>query len=247
MAQDEPTALSIADILVLLAKGDLDVQGMLPYSSNYTLLVLLRHEGLEGFGVYKPQRGEQPLWDFPEGTLCKRELAAFLLSDALGWLLVPPTVLRDGPYGLGTIQLYIDSDSDAHLFTMQREGGYEWQIERLVAFDIIANNADRKSGHCLKGTDGRLWSIDHGICFHAENKLRTVLWSYAGESVRADIIADLCALQEKIRRGDHFARALDGLLDPGEARAFRRRLDRLVDTGVYPGPGGKRNVPWPPV
>jgi uncharacterized repeat protein (TIGR03843 family) len=241
------TELSVGDVLALLAKGKMEVQGMMPWSSNYTLLVTVRDGDLQGLAVYKPRRGERPLWDFPRGTLCQREFAAFLLSEALGWSLVPPTVLRDGPYGYGSVQLYIDCDQDAHLFTMQKEGGYEEQLARLAAFDILSNNADRKSGHCLKGTDGRLWAIDHGICFHAEPKLRTVLWDYAGEPICAEIMADLRALREDIRNGGRFIRALEGLLAPEEVRAFRRRLDRLIETGCYPDPGAARHIPWPPV
>ncbi|MBO9326981.1 MAG: SCO1664 family protein [Roseiflexus sp.] len=241
------TELSVGDVLALLAKGEIEVQGMMPWSTNYTLLVTVRDGDLQGLAVYKPRRGERPLWDFPRGTLCQREFAAFLLSEALGWSLVPPTVLRDGPYGYGSVQLYIDCDQDAHLFTMQKEGGYEDQLARLAAFDILSNNADRKSGHCLKGTDGRLWAIDHGICFHAEPKLRTVLWDYAGEPICAEIMADLRALREDIRNGGRFIRALEGLLAPEEVRAFRRRLDRLIETGCYPDPGAARHIPWPPV
>ncbi len=239
--------LSVGEVLALLAKGEMNVQGMMPWSSNYTLLVTVRDGDLEGLAVYKPRRGERPLWDFPRGTLCQREFAAFLLSEALGWSLVPPTVLRDGPYGYGSVQLYIDCDQDAHLFTMQKEGGYDDQLARLAAFDILSNNADRKSGHCLKGTDGRLWAIDHGICFHAEPKLRTVLWDFAGEPICAEIMADLCALREEVRSGGRFIRAIEGLLAPEEVRAFRRRLDRLIDTGCYPDPGPARSIPWPPV
>lgn len=239
--------LSVGEVLALLAKGDMEVQGLMPWSSNYTLLVTVRDGDLEGLAVYKPRRGERPLWDFPRGTLCQREFAAFLLSEALGWSLVPPTVLRDGPYGYGSVQLYIDCDQDAHLFTMQKEGGYEDQLARLAAFDILSNNADRKSGHCLKGTDGRLWAIDHGICFHAEPKLRTVLWDFAGEPICEEIMADLRALREEVRNGGRFIRALEGLLAPEEVRAFRRRLDRLIETGCYPDPGAARSIPWPPV
>lgn len=239
--------LSVGEVLALLAKGEMEVQGMMPWSTNYTLLVTVRDGDLEGLAVYKPRRGERPLWDFPRGTLCQRELAAFLLSEALGWSLIPPTVLRDGPYGYGSVQLYIDCDQDAHLFTMQKEGGYEDQLARLAAFDILSNNADRKSGHCLKGTDGRLWAIDHGICFHAEPKLRTVLWDFAGEPICEEIMADLRALREDVRNGGRFIRALEGLLAPEEVRAFRRRLDRLIETGCYPDPGAARSIPWPPV
>jgi uncharacterized repeat protein (TIGR03843 family) len=244
---DNSTQLSVGDVLALLAKGEMEIQGMLPWSSNYTLLVTVSADGLQGLGVYKPRRGERPLWDFPRGTLCQREVAAYLLSQTLGWNLVPPTVLRDGPHGIGSVQLFIDCDHDEHLFTMQQEGGFEEQIERLAAFDILANNADRKSGHCLKGSDGRLWAIDHGICFHAEPKLRTVLWDYAGDPLPDEVLADLCTLREEVRAGGQFIRALEGLLAADEVRAFRRRLDRLIDAGRYPDPGGGRSVPWPPV
>jgi uncharacterized repeat protein (TIGR03843 family) len=148
---------------------------------------------------------------------------------------------------VGSVQLFIDCDQEEHLFTMQKEGGFDEQIERLAAFDILANNADRKSGHCLKGTDGRLWAIDHGICWHAEHKLRTVLWDYAGQPLRPDILEDICTLREQVRAGGHFIKALEGLLAADEVKAFRRRLDRLCNTGTYPDPGAGRNIPWPPV
>lgn len=244
---DQSVELSVASVLELLAKGEMDVQGMLPYSSNYTLLTRMHNAAIQGLAVYKPRRGEQPLWDFPRGTLCQREAAAFVLNDALGWQLVPPTILRDGPYGIGSVQLYIDSDDAAHLFTMQKEGGFEWQIERLAAFDYVINNADRKSGHCLKGTDGRLWAIDHGICFHSEYKLRTVLWDYAGKPLRDDIHADILALHARLKSGDATYTMLDQLLDDDELRALRRRIARLADTGKNPEPGQGRNIPWPPV
>lgn len=247
MSDDDSVAMSVTDILVLLAKGELETQGLMPWSSNYTILARVVHEEREALAVYKPRRGERPLWDFPRGTLCQREMAAFLVSDLLGWNLVPPTVLRDGPYGIGSVQLYIDSDPDAHLFTMQRETGFEFEIERLAAFDIVINNADRKSGHCLKGNDGRLWAIDHGIAFHAEQKLRTVLWDYAGSPIRSNILRDLETLQESVLANDPAIRTLESLLLPDEAHAFRRRLKRLIDSGKYPNPGSNRSVPWPPV
>jgi uncharacterized repeat protein (TIGR03843 family) len=247
MDNTQPIELNIAAVLTLLAKGDLDVQGMLPWSTNYTLLATIRNDGLQGLAVYKPRRGERPLWDFPRGTLCQREVAAYLISEELGWGLVPPTLLRDGPYGIGSVQLFIDADHEAHLLTMQKDGGYEMAIERVAAFDVLTNNADRKSGHCLKGNDGRLWAIDHGICFHTEPKLRTVLWDFAGQPLRADILADLRALRERFRTGDDGLALLDSLLAHDEVRALRRRLDRLVESGKHPEPGFGRGVPWPPV
>jgi uncharacterized repeat protein (TIGR03843 family) len=247
MDDTERTELRVSDVLALLAQGDLEVQGMLPWSSNYTLLTTVRSNGTQGLAVYKPRRGERPLWDFPRGTLCQREVAAYLLSEALGWSLVPPTVLRDGPYGIGSVQLFIDADHEEHLFTMQKEGGYETAIERLAVFDVISNNADRKSGHCLKGNDGRLWAIDHGICFHTEMKLRTVLWDFAGQPIQAGILADLRALRDRIQAGDELVEVIDSLIADDEAQALRRRLDRLIARGRHPEPGRGYNVPWPPV
>jgi uncharacterized repeat protein (TIGR03843 family) len=247
MEESESTELNIADVLMLLAQGELEVQGMLPWSSNYTLLATVRSDGLTGLAVYKPRRGERPLWDFPRGTLCQREVAAYVLSEALGWGLVPPTILRDGPYGVGSVQLFIDSEDEAHLFTMQKESGFETVIERLSVFDVLANNADRKSGHCLKGTDGRLWAIDHGICFHHESKLRTVLWDFAGQPLCADILEDLQDLRERMRRRDEMTKTFERLLTAEELKALRRRIDRLIDSGKHPDPGRGRNVPWPPV
>jgi uncharacterized repeat protein (TIGR03843 family) len=247
MADSQPTELNVADVLTLLSKGDMDVQGMLPWSSNYTLLATVRCDGLQGLAVYKPRRGERPLWDFPRGTLCQREVAAYLLSESLNWSLVPPTVLRDGPYGVGSVQLFIDADQEAHLFTMQKEGGYETAIERLAAFDVVCNNADRKSGHCLKGHDGRMWAIDHGICFHTDPKLRTVLWDFAGKPLQPDTLASLRALRDRLKGKDAVVEIFESLLASDEMRALRRRLDRLVESGKHPDPGPGRNVPWPPV
>ena len=241
------TELNVTAILELLARGEMEVQGMLPYSSNYTLLTLVSSDLAQGLAVYKPRRGERPLWDFPRGTLCQREAAAYIVNESLDWQLIPPTILRDGPYGIGSVQLFIESEEDAHLFTMQKEGGYEWQIERLAALDYLINNADRKSGHCLKGNDGRLWAIDHGICFHSELKLRTVLWDYAGKPLRNDIFDDLKALHTRFKRGESTYDMLDQMLAADEMRALRQRLKGLVESGKHPEPGYGRNIPWPPV
>ncbi|GAB4190891.1 MAG: SCO1664 family protein [Roseiflexaceae bacterium] len=247
MDNQEPEEMSVAQVLSLLSNGTIDVQGMLPWSSNYTLLVTVSEGSRQGLAVYKPRRGERPLWDFPRGTLCQREAAAYLLNATLGWSLVPPTVLRDGPYGIGSVQLYIDNDPEQHLFTMQKEGGYDDVLEQLAAFDFLANNADRKSGHCLKGSDNRLWAIDHGICFHHEYKLRTVLWDYAGKPLRSDILDDLRMLRDRLAAGESTLQLFEQLLAKGEVRALRRRLDQLIDSGKHLEPGPGRNVPWPPV
>lgn len=244
---DEPQEIGVARVLEALARGDLSVEASMPYSSNYTLLTRVLHEDVELLAIYKPRRGERPLWDFPRGTLYRREAAAYVVSEGLGFGLVPPTVVRDGPYGVGMLQLFIANDEESHLFTMLKEGGYDETIRRLCAFDWLINNADRKSGHALKGLDGRLWAIDHGICFHYEPKLRTVLWDFVGEALPRDVVAALCRLRSGLDAGDGAARLLDDLLEKNELRALRRRLDRLIEGGKFPAPGPGPNVPWPPV
>jgi uncharacterized repeat protein (TIGR03843 family) len=245
--EEQPQTVGVARVLQALARGELSVEASMPYSSNYTLLTTVDHEDLRLLAIYKPRRGERPLWDFPRGTLYRREVAAYLVSEALGFGLVPPTVVRDGPYGVGSLQLFVNSDEDAHLFTMLKEGGYEETIRRLAAFDAVVNNADRKSGHCLKGLDGRLWAIDHGICFHVEHKLRTVVWDFAGERIAPEVLEGLRGFRAALDAPSPLVEMLDELLDKGELRALRRRVDRLLDGGVYPSPGAGPNVPWPPV
>jgi uncharacterized repeat protein (TIGR03843 family) len=235
------------DILNILLHGELQVEGLLPYSSNYTLLSTVEHQSMQVLAVYKPRKGERPLWDFPRGTLYQREVAAYVVCEALGFGFVPPTVVRDGPYGIGAVQFYIENDEESHLFTMQREGCYEQDIRRLAAFDYLINNADRKSGHCLKGIDRRLWAIDHGIAFHMEYKLRTVLWDYVGQPFADDVLSALRHFQDCLDQGAPVAHVLEELLNPIEMRTLRQRLYNLVATGVYPEPGPGPNVPWPPV
>lgn len=238
---DTPRALEI------LTLGELSVAASMPYSSNYTLLCTVDYEDTRVLGIYKPRRGERPLWDFPRGTLYRREVAAYVISHTLGFDLVPPTVIRDGPYGVGMLQLFIENDEESHLFTMLKEGGYEDVIRRLCAFDVLVNNADRKSGHALKATDGRLWAIDHGICFHFEPKLRTVLWDFVGEPLPADVLQSFCALRACLDTNDTNLQTLADLLEKAELRALRRRLNGLIDDGCFPTPGPGPNVPWPPV
>lgn len=191
--------------------------------------------------VYKPHRGEQSLWDFPDG-LYRREVAAHRLSEALGWRIVPPTVVReDAPFGPGSVQLFIDSDYQQHYFTLLEEGGREDELRVFCAFDVVANNADRKSGHVLYASDARLWGIDHGLCFHAHNKLRTVIWDFAGEEVPDEVVVDL----ERFVAGG-LPGALAELLSEAEAEAVMERAAALADTGIFPEPIGDRPpYPWP--
>ncbi len=194
-----------------LAEGELDLLGLLPGSSNYTFLARLGDEG--PLVVYKPRRGESPLWDFPSGTLCTRETAAYEVCTALGWSYVPPTILRDGPHGIGMVQQFIEHDPKYHAFNLTPE--HDAELKEIALFDLIVNNADRKGGHVLRDANGQLWAIDHGVCFHVQPKLRTVLWDYIGEPIRRRRPEAIDTLRNKVRgscrqagRGCFFPRRL---------------------------------------
>ncbi len=206
------------------------------------------------------KRGERPLWDFPQGTLSAREYAAFLVSDALGWDLIPPTVLRQGEHGLGSVQLFIEHDPNQHYFTLEGQPAFRDQLQRLVLLDVIINNADRKGGHVIVGeidpesrtginaVQGRLWGIDHGISFHHEYKLRTVIWEFAGSLIPQPLMADLTALNKDLKKTDSRLRhSLQPLLNNEELTAFYKRLGRLIEGRIFPIPGPGRHYPWPPV
>jgi len=238
-------ALPPERILRLLFEGEIEVEGLIPWSSNATLLVTVRDGEHSALAIYKPQRGERPLWDFFHGTLGMREVASYLVSEELGWGLVPPTVLREGPHGLGSLQFYVHADESAHFFSIQHDERYAAELKQVAAFDVILNNADRKSGHCLVGYDGRLWAIDNALTFHEEPKLRTVIWDYAGELLPGDVEADLRRLQESLVEGSPLTRALERMLSDGEVKALRRRVQSLVEAGCFPEPGPGRVVPWP--
>jgi hypothetical protein len=228
-------------ILELLGSGDIEILGLIPYASNATLLSRVGNGDDEVLAVYKPRRGERPLWDFPDGTLCLREYAAWLVDGALGWKLIPPTVLREGPAGLGAVQLWVEEDDEIDVRDLLQT--HPDDLARVALFDVVVNNADRKAGHLIVDGGGKLWSVDHGICFAAEPKLRTVIWAFEGEQIAEALLADLDAL-----RGSAEAfRALEGLLAPEEVGAFCGRIERILRTKRFPSPGpGQRNVPWPP-
>lgn len=212
----------------------------MPWSSNATFLVELAGEGATALAVYKPARGERPLWDFPPG-LFKRELAAYLLSEALGWGLVPPTVEReDGPYGEGALQLFVEADFEQHYFTLYEEPAHHPRLQRICLFDLVANNADRKSGHCLVGSDGVIWAIDNGLCFHAEPKLRTVIWEFGGEAIPARLLDDLGRLLTA-----DLPAPLAALLRPDEREALIARARAVTGHGCFPLSEGGRGYPWP--
>jgi uncharacterized repeat protein (TIGR03843 family) len=232
------------NILNTLQTGELELKGQFTWGSNYTFLVTV---GSQLEGVYKPQRGEQPLWDFPDETLASREVAAYLVSEALGWGLVPPTVLRtDGPFGAGSLQLRVQHDPEQHYFTF--DAATKARLRPAAAFDLIVNNADRKGGHILLDGAGQLWLIDHGICFHEEYKLRTVIWDFAGELLPADLLADIGRLAAALHPSGEFEALLGAYLSVGELAALRARIAALLADPVFPAPPeGERNTPWPPV
>lgn len=242
-------------ILSVLQNGIIEIEGLLPWSSNYTFLVRVCEEDVELEAVYKPQRGERPLWDFPQGTLCRRELAAFVISEALGWHLVPPTVLRESEHGLGSVQLFIDHDPERHYFTFEGDPTFRSQLQRMTLLDILINNADRKGGHVLveensvgPGGVERLWGIDHGICFHSDPKLRTVIWEFAGMPIPETLRADLRKLSALLAEAeDPLVAELAKLITPMEMDALSARLDRLISAERFPAPGAGRHYPWPPV
>ncbi|MCA9929835.1 MAG: SCO1664 family protein [Anaerolineales bacterium] len=245
--------METAAILNILESGKLEVEGLLPWSSNYTFLVRICTDSKEVEAVYKPQRGERPLWDFAQGTLCLRERAAFLISDTIGWHLVPPTVLRHGPNGIGSVQLFVNHDPEQHYFTFEGESAYRTALQQMVLLDVLINNADRKAGHVLLEKNeagelnGRLWGIDHGICFHNEYKLRTVIWEFAGQAIPQKLLQDLMAFQQKLDSDVKFNKQIRELISKQEITALKRRLQSIVTNGKFRQPGPGRHYPWPPV
>ncbi|MFF7450735.1 MULTISPECIES: SCO1664 family protein [unclassified Streptomyces] len=253
----------------LLTRGELTVRGQIRDASNAVLHCSVAYEGREALCVYKPVRGERPLWDFPDGTLAQREVAAYEVSEATGWGLVPPTVLRDGPYGEGMVQLWIEAEPGPDLLALvdAQEPGPGWKaigfaevgdgktallvhadddrLRRLAVLDAVINNADRKGGHLLPAGD-RLYGIDHGVTFNAENKLRTLLWGWAGEPLPGEAVDVLKGLREAL--AGELATRLAELITPAELDATRARVESLLATGRHPEPSGEwPAIPWPPV
>ncbi|MBX7233015.1 MAG: SCO1664 family protein [Caldilineales bacterium] len=239
-------AITVPQALQLLRQGEMKPLGAIPWSSNYALLFEVAQAATQILAIYKPRRGERPLWDFPAGSLYLREYAAWQVSEALGWQLVPPTVLRDGPYGPGSLQVFIDSDPELHYFNVFPDHADDYR--RIALFDAVINNADRKAGHCLVDAQDHMWSIDHGICFHADAKLRTVIWDFAGEPIPPDLGDDLCALESQLEPGGRLQNNLALLLSPEEMKALGQRLRRLLTERRFPRPDpARRNHPWPPI
>nr|WP_055718977.1 SCO1664 family protein [Streptomyces niveiscabiei] len=265
------TTVEPADTL-LLARGELTVRGRISDASNAALYCTVTHDGREAACVYKPVAGERPLWDFPDGTLAQREVAAYEVSAATGWGLIPPTVLRDGPYGEGMCQLWIEASPEAELLALvdaqEPEPGWKAigfaevgegktallvhadddRLRRLAVLDAVINNADRKGGHLLPTADGPLYGIDHGVTFNTENKLRTLLWGWAGEPLTGEALTALKALRGALEPSGALTATLTPLITPAELDATRARVDDLLTTGKHPEPSGEwPAIPWPPV
>lgn len=230
-----------ADALELLCSAEITTATLIPWGSNYTFAVALVSARVrDQMGIYKPMRGENPLWDFPANTLYLREHASYLLSKRLGWDIVPPTVVREGPHGVGTLQLYIEPATE-------REDDYEFwgrrciEIERLVLFDHITNNADRKLSHCLVSTNGKIWGIDHGLTFNVDPKLKTVLWQYVGLSIDETLLADL----NRLRAAETMVRQeLAPNLTSAELDALYTRIGKVLETRRFPKLRPGRNIPY---
>lgn len=233
--------------LEILQTGELEVEGQFMWGSNYTYLCNITGEGKTIKGVYKPVQGERPLWDFPTETLAAREVAAFIISKAGGWDLVPPTAYRkDGPTGAGSVQMFIEHDPEHHYFKFSEEE--RQKLMPVALFDAVINNTDRKGGHILIDPDNHFWLIDHGICFHTQPKLRTVIWDFANKPIPDACCELINTLREKLLPDQPLYTELSAYLNQVEIIAMISRIDKLLKEGVFPRPIDKRySYPWPPV
>ena len=234
-------------LLAALEHGEITVKGKFLWGSNYTFLAEVRHEDQVIQAVYKPTRGERPLWDFPSASLAHREVAAYIVDEALGMGMVPETVYRRrAPVGPGSLQRYIEHDPECHYFNLSEVD--RQRLRPVALFDVLINNADRKGGHVLVDSDMHIWLIDHGICFHVEDKLRTVIWDFAGESIPEDLLAALVGMRERLTPDSALVALLRRHLSSGEIRALTHRADDLLAMKVFPDPDpDRRPIPWPPL
>lgn len=228
----------------ILLEGDVTAMEQIPWGSNYTFAVSLTLNDRQTRAVYKPQAGERPLWDFPPGTLYLREYAAYLASQILGWPFVPLTVIRAGPHGVGSMQYLVEAEPLSSIREMQ--ACQDVDLARIAAFDMITNNADRKGGHVLRDAGGKLWGIDHGLCFNVDPKVRTVLQQFCGEPIPPDVLTELRAFAADSARRQQARGLLGDVLAPDEIGLFERRAERLAEQGRYPRLDHYRSVPWPP-
>lgn len=239
-----PVALSEAEALPLLQSGEITGGHRMPWGSNYTFLVWIdAGPGKYLRAIYKPRDGERPLWDFPDGSLYKREYATFLLSRILGWPNVPLTLVRDGPYGVGSVQQYVECDPDVTYFDMVMDRAEE--LRPFAVFDLLVNNADRKAGHCILGSDERIWSIDHGLTFHISFKLRTVMTEFWGETIPDPLLKDLEDLLDLLDSQAPEMMAFSQHIEPHETQALSRRILAMLENPALPHLDPYQNVPWP--
>lgn len=228
----------------ILELGEIEVVGQVAWGSNFTFLVQLQAKAGQIPAIYKPERGERPLWDFPYGSLSDREVAAYMISQALNWALVPPTVKReDAPAGSGSLQLYVEADPEIHYFSLSEE--QKQRLRPTALFDVIINNADRKSGHILIDDDRHLWLIDHGVSFHEEYKLRTVVWDFVGEAIPDDLLLPIRNLVAELSPGSELYNQLCSCLAESEISAIHRRSSSILENPIFPPPGPGRPYPWP--
>jgi hypothetical protein len=241
---DATNGISVDEALCLLRDGELTIEGRLLDASNATFYCAVTNEGRSAACVYKPVAGERPLWDFPDGTLAEREVAAYEVSAATGWGIAPPTVFREGPVGPGMVQLWIDVDPEVIIGRFMRSE--HPALRNMAVFDVVVNNADRKGGHLLPTTGGHVYGVDHGVTFNVEHKLRTVLWQWAGERLPDGTCAVLTKLAEALDGA--LGERLGELLTQRELRRTQRRVAALLATGRHPEPRGDwPPVPWPPI
>lgn len=237
----------IPSVLNTLNNGEITIKGEFVWGSNYTFLAEVSLNEGKILSVYKPSRGERRLWDFPASSLARREAAAYLVSEALGWKLVPPTIYRkQAPMGPGSLQLFIDHDPELHYFNLNEKDVQN--LRPVAVFDLLINNADRKGSHLLFDHHHHLWLIDHGICFHAENKLRTVIWDFVGEPIPEKLCVDLSDFLQSLTPDSNLYQALRSLLSLKELKALASRAERLISLRRFPQPDSdQRSIPWPPL
>ncbi len=236
-------AVAIIQACNLLEQAEVKSCDLLFSGSNHVFISKMVKDRTEIKAIYKPRRGETPLWDFPGGTLYQREYAAFLVSQALEWYLIPPTVIRDGPFGIGSMQWFVNAAN------MVRH--HSWitndlsVLKQVALFDYLVNNADRKAGHFLEGKDGRLWVVDHGLTFNTVPKLRTVLWDFSGQTVPEKLLADVKVLLEKLKQEKQLSESMHRLLEAAEVEALEFRIKKIIEMPVFAYPESRRSVPWP--
>jgi hypothetical protein len=235
-------------LLDILSAAPCSLAGQFVNSSNYTFFITLDSPQGEMRAVYKPVRGETPLWDFAAGSLARREVAAYHLSEILGWRIVPPTVFRKKslPFGAGSVQQYIEHDTQKHYFNFSAEE--KDRLRPVALFDCLTNNADRKGSHIILSKEGKIFCIDHGVCFHVEDKLRTVIWDFAGQPIPPDLLEDVEVLADNLENQTDIPESLTAWLRKGEIKALLRRSRYLLKTGRFPQiDKSRRQIPWPPV